>query len=76
MNYLIFECPHCGGGIQILKSEINCGIFRHAIIKSTGKQVNPHLSKIECEKLGNAVYGCSKPFKIENGVISKCDYSL
>jgi hypothetical protein len=81
MDYIIVECPHCNGQIQIFKNEINCTIFRHAVFKNTFQQVNPHASQQECEQLlqSGRVVGCCKPFKInrKNGgeyeaVI--CDY--
>lgn len=75
----IFICPHCGEPVLIEK--INCGIFRHAIIKTTSKQVSPHLNKEGCEKLiqNKLIYGCCKPFQIiktrENGFeIRVCEY--
>ena len=60
------QCPHCNDYIYIEK--LNCSIFRHGVIKSTNKQIDPHLSKEICEKLvkKNLIYGCGKPFKIEN----------
>lgn len=57
------ECPHCGGLIII--EQINCGIFRHGTYKTTGQQIPPHLSQIECERLINngEIFGCGKPFR-------------
>ena len=75
----IFECPHCEEPVLIEK--INCGIFRHAILKTTGEQVDPHLNEEECKKLiqNKLIYGCCKPFQIiqtcENILkIQICDY--
>jgi hypothetical protein len=67
-------CPHCNG--EIIITELNCGIFRHCLFKDTGKQLNPHSSKEICDLVikENLVYGCAKPFKINNGIIEKCDY--
>lgn len=45
----IVKCPHCSKFIIIEK--INCGIFRHGIIKSTLKQMEPHLPKDKCDHL-------------------------
>ena len=79
-NIIIKECPHCNEFIIIYKNEINCGIFRHGILKDNFQQINPHLSKNECQKLynQNKLYGCSKPFKIiiNNGIykVEACDY--
>ena len=72
---MLIICPHCGRVIEIL--EINCGIFRCGIFKDNLQQINPHLSKIECEKLLNTdtIIGCSKPFRVtENGVVEICEY--
>lgn len=42
-----YDCPHCGGKIEIL--ELNCGIFRHAVLK-----VCDHASQNECQSLINS----------------------
>ena len=65
-NYIILQCPHCELQIVIYKNEINCGIFRHGVMKDSEMQIGPHSSKVECEKLvaGNLIYGCGKPFRI------------
>ena len=74
----IVICPNCNEFIIIEK--LNCGIFRHGIIKETGKQIDPHLDKAKCDefKKNDLIYGCSKPFQIliVNGemVVQKCDY--
>jgi len=56
--------PHCDEHILIEK--INCAIFRHAVIKTNGNQLNPHSNKTICDNLilNNAIYGCGKPFKV------------
>jgi hypothetical protein len=72
------ECPHCNGSIII--EELNCSIFRHAILKENGNQINPHAQKEECENYieKNLIYGCGKPFIVifrDNKYISEiCDY--
>lgn len=74
--YIIVSCPNCNDSILIYNNEINCRIFRHAIYK-TGQQVNPHLPKEECDRLvsNNEVYGCCKPFKLnDENVPEICDY--
>ena len=38
----IVLCPHCGDSILI--EQINCRIFRHAVYKTTGEQMDPHTS--------------------------------
>jgi hypothetical protein len=72
-------CPHCNCYVEIL--ELNCKIFRHGIYKKNYQQINPHTSKIECDKLllNNEIYGCGKPFYIiekQNNIYEsiKCDY--
>ena len=74
----IIACPNCNEFIIVEK--LNCGIFRHGIIKENGKQMDPHLGKEQCDFFidNNLIYGCGKPFQIinENGVwkIRICDY--
>ena len=68
----IINCPHCE--ISIIIEELRCGIFRCGIYKNTFQQVDPHLSKEECDKLGDTIYGCGKTFQIVNNIISKCEY--
>ena len=60
----IICCPSCKEFIIIEK--LNCGIFRHGILKSDGSQINPHASKEECIYLKNndLIIGCGSPFKI------------
>lgn len=75
---LILLCPHCNKHIIIQK--INCGIFRHGVIRTTGKQIRPHASRQTCEALiaNDSIYGCGKPFriiKIKNNYTTEiCDY--
>ena len=72
------QCPHCGQYAII--EQVNCAIFRHGVFKSNMSQINPHLSKLNCDKLieNNLIYGCGKPFRIikENciWVAVICDY--
>lgn len=71
-------CPHCGDIIEIL--EINCKIFRHGVFKDTLIQIEPHLSKLECDRLfkEDRIFGCGKPFIIDfindHWVALECDY--
>ena len=62
----VISCPHCKDYIIIRK--INCGIFRHGILKKNGKQINPHSNKELCDYYvrENKIYGCGKPFRIIN----------
>ena len=69
---MIINCPHCN--ISIVIEELNCKIFRCGVYKESFKQVDPHLSKVECDKLGDTIYGCGKPFQIKNDEVVKCDY--
>lgn len=69
-------CPHCYGMVIVLRKEINCAIFRHAVYKTTMKHIDPHASKSTCDSLvqRGLVYGCGKPFKIINDVAEACAY--
>ena len=76
---MFFCCPHCDIMIEVI--ELNCCIFRCGIYKSNGKQIDPHLSKDNCDKLvlNKEIYGCGKPFKVvkkEDGtmVCVECGY--
>ena len=74
----IIICPNCNDYVAIEK--INCGIFRHAILKTNNTQINPHASKEECDYYinNNLIYGCCKPFKITKNndifIIETCEY--
>jgi hypothetical protein len=67
-------CPHCDAIVEIL--ELNCKIFRHGIYKNNNQQINPHASKEECDSLvvNDLIYGCGKPFRVENNVAIVCEY--
>jgi hypothetical protein len=72
-------CPNCQEPILIEK--LNCGIFRHGVIKKNGKQMEPHSNKELCEflKEKDIIYGCGKPFRIlqlSNGdyLVETCGY--
>lgn len=80
-NCFVFECPHCSCYIQVEANQVNCQIFRHGVYKSTGIQINPHASKIECEQLvsQNLILGCGKPFRFimkddKWSCVDVCDY--
>lgn len=74
----IIQCPHCELSIEVI--ELNCRIFRCGIHKTTFKQIDPHLPKIECDRLttSETIFGCGKPFQLiqQNGlwVPVICDY--
>ena len=74
MNFNYFICPHCGIFIDV--AEMNCKIFRCGIYKKNGEQIPPHLSKEECDKLGNSIWGCGKPFRYDEEFRKMviCDY--
>ena len=77
---IIITCPHCTQMIIINKKEINCFIFRHGILKSTNKQMDPHAKKELCDESvdKNLIWGCGRPFKliIKNNKFftEKCGY--
>jgi hypothetical protein len=74
----IIICPHCNEFIIIKR--INCGIFRHGILKHNRKQINPHSTKELCESYirENKIYGCGKPFRVilnkNQFKVEICDY--
>jgi hypothetical protein len=78
---LEFECPHCKFMFIVNTTEINCGIFRHAVFSNSMMQINPHETKENCEELirNNLIYGCAKPIRIlktndDKYIIEMCDY--
>lgn len=84
----VFNCPHCGMGVEVEKNQVNCCIFRHGaffsktpegvIIPTT--QMNPHTPKEECDRLFSEglIVGCGRPFRlVPKGVeyeVQVCDY--
>ena len=79
----VFNCPHCLGSVVVHCQEVNCQIFRHAVLKDSGAQVSPHASKVELEALveQDRIHGCGLPFRIvkEQGSTTwthaeSCDY--
>ena len=77
---LFFNCPHCSQEILVILKELNCKIFRCGIRKDNYKQIDPHLSKNECDKLVSLglIFGCSRPIEIiiQNGkyFVTICEY--
>jgi hypothetical protein len=77
---IFIKCPHCNEFIEVKVCEFNCRIFRHGVYKDSFKQIDPHLDKLNCERLirENLIYGCGKPFQLiveENGYKTViCDY--
>lgn len=77
MTSIIFNCPHCDQSILIYPDELNCRIFRCGVYRHTYINIDPHMNKVNCDKLvkNNMIYGCSKPFLITDKMtIEKCDY--
>lgn len=76
MNYIFVTCPYSDCSIKIEIIEINCAIFRCGICKENGQQINPHLSKEECDTLKkeDKIWGCGRPFKLVNNTLVKCEY--
>jgi hypothetical protein len=82
-NIYNFFCPHCKAASQVMPQQINCKIFRHAVLKINNIPINPHLPKSQCDELikRDLVRGCAGPleFITNPGDISKftvriCDY--
>lgn len=80
-NVIYVFCPHCEGVIMIDKKDLNCHIFRHAVLKTKlDAFINPHETKENCEKLlsEGKIYGCGKPFRVilsdKNHKAVTCDY--
>lgn len=79
----VVQCPHCNDDLYLMESEVNCGIYRHAVHKN-GVSVDPHCTKDVMEVLikNKAIIGCGQPFQIvtevKNGVNSmdaiSCDW--
>lgn len=73
---MIVQCPHCL--LYVLIEALNCGIFRHGVLKSTGVQIPPHATQKECEALvlDELIMGCGKPFSVKMGTehAVPCDY--
>lgn len=82
---LELKCPHCNEYFIVNKNEINCGIFRHAVLRTNNLPINPHETKENCDNMvvNGMVYGCAKPFKITQTIgenmtsqyiVEICDY--
>ena len=76
------QCPHCAEYLIVNTADMNCRIFRHAVMVATLAPIHPHASKGVCDALvaAGAVHGCAKPFRVvqtqPGGVFSTeiCDY--
>jgi hypothetical protein len=75
-GYYEFNCPHCDDCIQVKKTDVACGIFRHGVVKATGLQVPPHSSESSCKELvrTQAIYGCGRPFKFDGETLEICGW--
>lgn len=78
-SMIIVQCPHCG--CDVIIEQLNCKIFRHGVFKDSGKQINPHAPKIDCDMYieKELIYGCGKPFIVlqqsDNSYKAEiCDY--
>ena len=77
---VIVKCPHCNLMIFVYLKEFNCRIFRHGIYKHNLQQIDPHLPKVECDRLksNDLIIGCGKPFMLVDTstetIAVKCDY--
>lgn len=58
----LVPCPH--GSVEVRK--LACQIFRHGVLKQSGKQIDPHSSQRKCEYYlkNKLIYGCGKPFRV------------
>jgi hypothetical protein len=78
MVEFIIKCPHCLDYIIIKK--INCGIFRHGVLISNGKQIDNHANKKMCDNYikKKKIYGCGKPYQIikegDEYKVTICEY--
>ena len=78
MTEPVLICPNCNE--SFIMEKLNCGIFRHGILKENGKQIDPHASKVLCDYYvrENKIYGCGKPFQVlmvdNKLVVQICDY--
>jgi hypothetical protein len=68
MSELFFNCPWCQGMIIVNTNQINCRIFRHAVLKETNQPTNPHMSKSEMDILiaQDKIWGCGGPFRLND----------
>jgi hypothetical protein len=66
---LMFTCPYedCQGTVTVSPNQVNCGVFRHGVYKTTGRPIGAHLSQAKCLELvhQSKVYGCARPFRIK-----------
>ena len=74
----VLSCPHCNE--YIIMEKLNCAIFRHGIFIQSGNQINPHASKMDCDRYSRekVIYGCGKPFRVikinDKFITEICEY--
>ncbi len=59
----IYKCPNCNTIWEI--QEMNCGIFRCGVYKSTWKQIDPHLDEKACNAIKTIIWGCGFPLRFD-----------
>jgi hypothetical protein len=70
-----FDCPQCGGPVDVLRPEIQCGIFRHGSLRTNpNERIPPHATKEQCELLLLPWSGCGKPFRFDGTKATPCAY--
>jgi hypothetical protein len=75
-----FACPWCESLVEVRRNHVNCRIFRCGVYKTTGRQLGPHTSKEECDRLANGglIWGCGRPFKFhfsgDGEYVDRCEY--
>ena len=74
-------CPRCTGCVVVARAQLNCRIFRHAVLKATLQPIHPHAPREMCDALvaADAIVGCAAPFQIvqqPDGTFTAvaCDY--
>jgi hypothetical protein len=63
-TFIVFECPHCSGGIMVHPNEVNCQIFRHGVF-ANGEYISPHAldTQVNAWLTSNKIYGCGGQLK-------------
>lgn len=64
---IFFDCPHCEENFTLKQTDLfNNIIYRHGILKSTGKWINPYMSNLLCDRylINKKISGCGKHFKV------------
>ena len=71
-------CPHCHVLMELAHTDLNCGIYRHAVWKDGGTQIDPHAPRDVCEQVvrEGLVHGCGKPFRAREARSASGEVSL